>query len=64
MVESSRGQSGPETTFFPLFPRFGGGAGGRARGKGESKEWLVSNSNIVQKGEREQMAVENAASKP
>lgn len=62
MVESSRGQSGPETTFFPFFPDWGGG--GRARGKGESKEWLVSNSNIVQKGEREQMAMENAASKP
>lgn len=60
MVESSRDQSGPETIFFPRF----GGTGGRARGKGESKEWLVSNSNIVQKGEREQMAMENAASKP
>lgn len=62
MVESSRGQAGPETTFFsPFFPDLG--VGGRARGKGESKECLVSNSNIVQKGEREQMAVENAASK-
>lgn len=63
MVEPSRGQARPETTFFfyPFFPD--SGVEGRARGKGESKECLVSNSNIVQKGEREQMAVENAASK-
>jgi len=58
-LEARQGQK----QLFSLFPRFGG-AGGRAKGKGESKEWLVSNSNIVQKGEREQMAVENAASKP
>lgn len=63
MAESSRGQSGPETTFFCFFPDLVE-QGGRARGKGESKEWLVSNSNIVQKGESEQMAMENAALKP
>lgn len=62
MVEPPRGKARPETTFFPpFFPDLG--VEGRARGKAESKECLVSNSNIVQKGEREQMAVENAASK-
>lgn len=53
---------GQKQLFFPpFFPDLG--VEGRARGKAESKECLVSNSNIVQKGEREQMAVENAASK-
>lgn len=33
------------------------------RWEGGEKQWEVSNSNIVQKGEREQMAVENADSK-
>lgn len=63
MVDSSGGERGPRNNFFFSFSQIWGG-GRRARGKGESKEWLVSNSNIVQKGEREQMAVENAASKP
>lgn len=53
--EASQGQK-------QFFSQIWGGRG-RARGKGERKELLVSNSNIVQKGEREQMAMENAASK-
>lgn len=48
-----------QKTFFPpQIQEWEVQGGGR-----ESEELLVSNSNIVQKGEREQMAVENAASK-